>query len=412
MALTLKVSYRGILRSILTANPAVEATTWSAFDARIRKAFAIPAEVPLAVTYVDADGDHIAIDSDEELAELLRLFGGSGKSVRFEVRMVQGDEYVVVGGAGESRLTPVTSFTEQPRTVQETAAQPTPVATSAAGGSGAASALPAASSSATSSSLAWAPSSASSSSSSSASSSSSSQNKGKSADAPAPKPTTAQQNPFEKMFGSLEPHLKALQEEYEKSNMGPILEKIAEEAQTAFTPAFEELLRARHSGPRSWGATGGCHPAFGARCGARSFNPHPFGRHHPSAAAAISDPLPAPSERRWTRITCDGCNSHAFTGTRHRCLECRDYDLCDACFANVEQVHGGLRGAGVSHAERFVTMVHPVDRVEEEAVEALRGMGFEETEEVRDLVRRYGGSVERVVELLVREREMEFDVAV
>ncbi|KAI9325148.1 hypothetical protein DFJ73DRAFT_784446 [Zopfochytrium polystomum] len=376
MALTLKVSYRGTLRSILTTTP-VEATTWSSFDARIRKAFAIPAEVPLAVTYVDADGDQIAIDSDEELAELLRLFGGSGKSVRFEVRTVQGDEYVVVGAASErgTSLLPTASVAEQPRVVSEPVAQSGPVAASAPVNE------PASSSSTSSSSA--------SSTSSSSASSSSSQSKGKSAEVPAAEPTAEQQNPFDKMFENLEPHLKALQEEYEKSNIGPILEKIAEEAQTAFTPAFEELLRARHNGPRSWGATGGCHPAFSGRCGPRGFNPHPFGRfHHPSAAAATSDPLPAPSERRWTGITCDGCNSHAFTGKRHRCRECRDYDLCNACFANVEQVHGGVRGAGgVSHAERFVTMVHPVDRVEEEAVETLRGMGFEESQEVRDLLK-------------------------
>ncbi|KAI9334685.1 hypothetical protein DFJ73DRAFT_852733 [Zopfochytrium polystomum] len=299
MALTLKVSYRGTLRSILTTTPA-EATTWSSFDARIRKAFAIPAEVPLAVTYVDADGDQIAIDSDEELAELLRLFGGSGKSVRFEVRTVQGDEYVVVGAASERGTSPTASVAEQPRVVSEPVAQSGPVAASA---------------------------------------------------------------PVNET-GLIDFNVFALQEEYEKSNMGPILEKIAEEAQTAFTPAFEELLRARHNGPRSWGATGGCHPAFSGRCGPRSFNPHPFGRFHHPAATTTS---------------------------------------ANACFGNVEQVHGGVRGAGgVSHAERFVTMVHPVDRVEEEAVETLRGMGFEESQE------------ERVVELLVRERETErgFDVAV
>ncbi|KAI9358252.1 hypothetical protein DFJ73DRAFT_819315 [Zopfochytrium polystomum] len=227
------------------------------------------------------------------------------------------------------------------------------------------------------------------------------------------------------MFQNLEPHLKALQEEYEKSNMGPILEKIAEEAQTAFTPAFEEMFRARHhhhqrGGPRAWG-----HPGFAGRCGSRDFgfrgagahhpfaagHHHPFPSHPPTTATATTDSLPALSDRRWHRVTCDGCGARAFTGPRHRCADCRDYDLCATCFADVERVHGGLRGAGGgSHAERFVTMVHPADRVENEAVAALVGMGFEATEEVRELVRRYGGRVERVVELIVRERERAYDV--
>lgn len=30
-------------------------------------------------------------------------------------------------------------------------------------------------------------------------------------------------------------------------------------------------------------------------------------------------------------VTCDGCGISNFTGYRHKCLECDDYDLCNAC---------------------------------------------------------------------------------
>jgi len=33
-------------------------------------------------------------------------------------------------------------------------------------------------------------------------------------------------------------------------------------------------------------------------------------------------------------VTCDGCGISNFTGTRHKCLDCNDYDLCHDCAIN------------------------------------------------------------------------------
>lgn len=39
------------------------------------------------------------------------------------------------------------------------------------------------------------------------------------------------------------------------------------------------------------------------------------------------------------RVRCDGCNADPITGTRYKCLQCPDYDLCAKCEA--QGTHGG-----------------------------------------------------------------------
>ncbi|OJT04449.1 Protein NBR1 -like protein [Trametes pubescens] len=36
-------------------------------------------------------------------------------------------------------------------------------------------------------------------------------------------------------------------------------------------------------------------------------------------------------------ISCDGCDKKNISGVRHKCLQCRDYDLCDACVADPQK---------------------------------------------------------------------------
>ncbi|KAF7889548.1 uncharacterized protein EAF02_001963 [Botrytis sinoallii] len=49
---------------------------------------------------------------------------------------------------------------------------------------------------------------------------------------------------------------------------------------------------------------------------------------------------------------CDGCDRNIF-GVRHKCLDCPDWDYCDACIANATFIHQG---------HRFVPLYEPVSR--------------------------------------------------
>jgi len=40
------------------------------------------------------------------------------------------------------------------------------------------------------------------------------------------------------------------------------------------------------------------------------------------------------SRNRHEGVTCDGCGLSNFSGTRHKCMVCFDYDLCDTCTQN------------------------------------------------------------------------------
>ncbi|KAJ1551026.1 hypothetical protein HK405_015327, partial [Cladochytrium tenue] len=87
---TIKVAFRGQLRSFSLPIGETATPTWSAFESRIRAVHSIPADAEVSVSYLDADGDRISIDTDGELADLLRLqtatqTGGPLKSLRFEL---------------------------------------------------------------------------------------------------------------------------------------------------------------------------------------------------------------------------------------------------------------------------------------------------------------------------------------
>lgn len=44
---------------------------------------------------------------------------------------------------------------------------------------------------------------------------------------------------------------------------------------------------------------------------------------------------------RHVGVICDACQARDFPGIRYRCLQCRDYDLCSACYAQRDQLHPG-----------------------------------------------------------------------
>ncbi|KAJ3328520.1 hypothetical protein HDU76_009814 [Blyttiomyces sp. JEL0837] len=470
-----KISFAGRLRSIL-----FQEASWNAFESKIRKIHSIPDNVAISVTYTDPDGDEIAIDTDDELNDILLQVQSPAspfKSLRFNVtakEVAGGDSgaFVFVPATGRpstSVTNPVaervntqqqqqevdaasdSSFTTEPLVVpndtvpehatinqtedqryvvgaaqQETPAQPTnePTSTSTS------TAVPI-------------PPVESSSSSASTSSSSSSREKGKekavpqdqqqsgsSSSAPGADagagPSSDGKSKFESFYENIQPLISELNDEFEKSNLGPLLEKIALEAQTNFEPMFEELFENIHKqtqnagGPfpgAPFGAFGpgvfpggcfpgantfpGCNPTAGrpAGCGPkrrgschgrRGF--HPFYRNATDNTTATGTSTP-----RWFGIVCDGCNARSFTGQRFTCTTCPDFDLCGSCHEKASEIHNSQH--------EFDKRKHPVEIEEDRAVEMVKEMGFFDEEKVRDLLRRYEGNLSRVLDVLMAEEK-------
>ena len=86
----------------------------------------------------------------------------------------------------------------------------------------------------------------------------------------------------------------------------------------------------------------------------------------------------------WKSVTCDGCRIKGIIGKRFKCVTCPDYDLCSECIQKND------------HEHEF----EDVEVVDPESV--LNGMGFFDQELNRDLIERYQGNVERVVEVLTQ----------
>ncbi|KAJ3034121.1 hypothetical protein HDV00_005442 [Rhizophlyctis rosea] len=89
-----KVSYAGIIRQFRLEN---DIKTWVGFEAQVRRVHSIPPTFTILVSYKDEDGDNITIDTDAELADLLRQ--SNGRTIKFHVALRDPDaaSFVVVG---------------------------------------------------------------------------------------------------------------------------------------------------------------------------------------------------------------------------------------------------------------------------------------------------------------------------
>ncbi|KAJ3085877.1 hypothetical protein HK102_013724 [Quaeritorhiza haematococci] len=245
--------------------------------------------------------------------------------------------------------------------------------------------------------------------------------------------------------------------------IGNALSQIAEQAQVHFTAAAEEFKRQweqRGAGfggcpmgsrggfpfPPFWAAQPFAGPTFGRPCGPYGpwGGPHPFagpGFRRPcgpcgprsgrcsrgSAAAWCGVGSSSPNQQaRWFGVVCDGCNKRAFAGDRYKCSACADFDLCGECHVKAKDIHNSTHG--------FNRMEHPFEAfrrhqhqqqqdgeqkkegegekgLEKESMESeykeqreqLKSMGFYDDVQNLDLLRRYWGNVNRVVEILLRQ---------
>jgi hypothetical protein len=225
------------------------------FESKIRRIHSIPDTTPINVTYSDSDGDKIALDTDEELADLIRQALQSGNlkpTLRFdvsprEIQSLDSNSFVFVHPptppqAVSSSLTSTAAFTadgtgsasvQEPTEMDIDTVATTPSVTNIDNDSSA----------------------------TGSSSSASTSDKGKQrADAPHVQEEQEQQKPqsdatrdtkefsgsatdnnqrepqqeeqqqpkhhFETLFENLQPLFSELSTEFEKSNLGPILEKV------------------------------------------------------------------------------------------------------------------------------------------------------------------------------------------
>jgi len=58
-------------------------------------------------------------------------------------------------------------------------------------------------------------------------------------------------------------------------------------------------------------------------------------------AAAAGDTAAAAANTVHLGVICDGCNAAPIVGRRFKCLQCPDYDLCEACHARRGELHEG-----------------------------------------------------------------------
>jgi hypothetical protein len=74
---------------------------------------------------------------------------------------------------------------------------------------------------------------------------------------------------------------------------------------------------------------------------------------------AHGEPMPSTEHKG---INCDGCGVRNFAGTRWRCLQCHDYDLCGRCATNPatkhDNTHPMLRLTKPVTREEFVEILH------------------------------------------------------
>ncbi|KIM31741.1 hypothetical protein M408DRAFT_327187 [Serendipita vermifera MAFF 305830] len=63
------------------------------------------------------------------------------------------------------------------------------------------------------------------------------------------------------------------------------------------------------------------------------------GPRQSNTPAAASNETPAPTPVMHNRVTCDGCGMNPIVGVRHKCLDCRDFDFCDACMVTKISEH-------------------------------------------------------------------------
>lgn len=99
-------------------------------------------------------------------------------------------------------------------------------------------------------------------------------------------------------------------------------------------------------------------------------------------------------------ITCDSCQKYEFTGSRYKCSQCYDFDLCASCYEKSDHITGH-RFYEMTLTKRLIPCKN--DHPYKVHLQVLSGMGFKDTERNLMFLKKFNGHIQLTVNSLTNK---------